>query len=92
MSITKTALVAASLVVAATVVNAADRGGLDTGFHGNTSAATYIGGPKSAFAPSARSSFAQTTTVRSRAVRTEGRIQMVRMNPLLDMFHGLMVR
>lgn len=89
MSIIKTVLVAASLVVAATAANAADRGGLESGFHGN-SAGTYIGGPKSAFVPSARGSFAHATTVRPRA--TEGRIQMVRMNPLQDMFHGLMVR
>jgi hypothetical protein len=78
----KTALVAASLVLAATAANASTRAGLESGFHGNAATAQAINAaPRVIISSQARGAFASAPAQKT-----------VKMNPLVDMFHGLMVR
>jgi hypothetical protein len=65
----KIILAAVSLTIVAFTANAADRGGLESGFHGNTSVTTYIGGPKSHLTQTIRGVYAQEHPVRAHSPR-----------------------
>lgn len=76
MSIIRTVIVAASFVVVAAAANAQGREDLNTGIHGNTTAAVLTG---SSISTEARDAFA----------RAGGSsVRMHDANPLVDNFHG----
>jgi hypothetical protein len=85
MSILKSALIATALAFSATAANAYGNEDLISGYHGNTPAVqSYSVTPRLAISGEARGSFAKAGVVHQPVVAN--------MNPLLDMFHGLMVR
>ena len=89
MSVIKTTLVAASLVVAvAASANAQTRGGLNSKIHGEPASAaqTYDVAPRWAAPQNARGAYAQAYT---RSYAPQVRYQQQRdTNPLFDDFHG----
>jgi hypothetical protein len=85
MCILKSAFIASALVFSVAATNAYGNEDLISGYHGNTAAVrNYSPAPRLAISGEARGSFAQARAMHQPAV--------AKTNPLLDMFHGLMVR
>lgn len=89
MSVIKTALVAASLVVVAAAANAQSREDLNSRFHGEPAVAQsyqpYNVAPRAAYRQNARDAYAQAYT---NGIRSHFQVQQHDANPLFDNFHG----